>query len=57
MTEDQKTINRKAHQLDEEGKIKELAELRKTCKHIMSATFDGFDRCEICGQPGEWEAR
>lgn len=57
MNAEEQKLNRKAHELDDAHKKKELIALRATCKHRMSATFDGFDRCEICGQPGEWEAR
>jgi len=51
MTKKEQEINRKAHKLDNASE--ELKKLRAKCKHRFVGTWDGFDRCEICGQPGQ----
>jgi len=54
-------IDERAHTADNASHKKVLYEIRAECKrltgHRMAASWDGFDRCEICGEPGEWETR
>jgi hypothetical protein len=53
LTPTEQKINHQAHTLDSKYDREGLKKLRATCKHKWVGTWDGFDRCEICGQPGQ----